>query len=189
MEIQTKYNIGNTVWLINRSDFKLEEFEISRIYISYRKEDVPPNGIYRAAHIEYAVTDGINDAEKHIINEDDEGTKWWKTRDDAIAYITGKLVPLGDRHSMVQKTRECCKDDTERMVSKFQKLPGIKKKSEIEDAFEKFFSDDSDDVPLRSVERARQARKLREEGRRLASNAVNQELNKAANDLFGNDFG
>ncbi len=138
MTITTKYNIGNTVWLINRTDYRLREFEISRIYAEYKKvEDASEE--FHDIHIEYAIVDGLRESERHVINERDEGSKWWKTRDDAIAYITGKLVPIGDRHSMVQKARSMIQKEygKGKTISNPCGLHPIKKK----DAFEQFFDD------------------------------------------------
>ncbi len=138
MKIQTKYDVGNRVWMLNLRDFKLQELEICRIYIDYKRVKDASEDFW-ATYVEYGLTDGLSEAECQVINENDEGTKWWKTRDDAIAYITGKLVPIGDRHSMVQKARSMIQKEygKGKTISNPCGLHPIKKK----DAFEQFFDD------------------------------------------------
>jgi hypothetical protein len=193
MEIQTKYQPGNTLWLISQRDGRLKEYEIYRIRIDYRLVEDASEEVW-SAYVQYHGTDGSPDGTV-IVKEEDEGRIWWKTRDEAVAYITGKLIPLGDRHSAVQKkikeglAPNCglhsVKDLRSPFLRRFKPLPGIlPKKSSLADEFERFFSnesplDEDEERRIRAMAR-RSAQNLR---RALQSEPHERTLSDEADDL------
>lgn len=213
MEIQTNHNVGNTVWLINHADQRLKEYEIFRILIDYKKVN---DGIedYWDAHVEYHVTDGTENP-IIILKENEEGKKWWRTRDRAIAYITGKLItdafPLKLPAQPSKNANVCglhpikktpifpatgkCGDDSNEDNEANIHPPSCDchnpkpKKSNLKEAFEDFFVEPNelDENGGRAIRRAKHAARVRKVSR--PSSEPNEQLHRVANDMFGNDFG
>ncbi len=164
MKIQTKYNVGDTIWLISAHDAQLKEYEIYRIEVDcrggYTNED------YWPLHIQYHCTDGIYVTPDGtvIVKEEDAGRVWWKTRDEAVLYITKKIQPLGDRHSQVQQAKvpnpcglHTINDLRSPYLPQFKSLMGIlPKKSTIVDALERLFPGPSEQPDYDEIRRTSQ---------------------------------
>lgn len=190
MKIQTKYNVGDTIWLISAHDAQLKEYEIYRIEVDcrggYTNED------YWPLHIQYHCTDGIYVTPDGtvIVKEEDAGRVWWKTRDEAVLYITKKIQPLGDRHSQVQQAKvpnpcglHTINDLRSPYLPQFKSLMGIlPKKSTIVDALERLFPGPSEQPDYNEIRRTSQ-RSAQNFRRALQSKPRERTLSDEADDL------
>ena len=117
MQIQTKYNIGNTLWVLNRYTALPIEVKIYRIVVDYYLD---------CAHVNYYCTDGTDGGKNYpyVLDEFYEDITWWNL---------SSLIQKAIQKTKAVKLQEDCGKKPDPKI--------VRKKSTLEDEFAKFFSE------------------------------------------------
>ena len=123
MQINTKLNIGNSVWHVSSRDGCVKEARITGVTITHR-----PTYEYQGecqTLVVYESDDNCNFAEEH------EGRFWFRSRKAIIDYLTKVLEPVGN--------------------GKKSNPISLPKKDGLSEAFEEFFGGSTPRPPVRST--------------------------------------
>ena len=114
MQLNTKLNIGETVWHISRSTGCIIETAITKIHIT-----VVPKEPSATAIINYDTDNG------YIIAEDSEGQTWWRTRDAILSHITKvKSQPTPSKPTLKEEFEKWFSEPTDKCYDQSSQCDG-----------------------------------------------------------------